>query len=143
MTATQKREIEIVDVEQRFWTAMQKKDGKAAAELTDDGSIVVGATGVSVIEPEAMGKMTVEGKWELQQFSFDEKTRQIRFITDDIAIVAYKVNERVVVEGNTLQVDASDASVWVRRDGEWRCALHTESLAGDPFGRDKQPVKKS
>jgi len=25
----------------------------------------------------------------------------------------------------------------VRRDGRWRCVLHTEALAGDPFGRDR------
>jgi len=43
----------------------------------------------------------------------------------------------VIVDGETLPVVANDSSVWVRRDGQWRCALHTESLAGDPFGRDK------
>ena len=62
---------------------------------------------------------------------------QVRFIGDDVAIVAYKVDERVVVDGKTLPVNANDSSVWVRRNGEWLCALHTESLAGDPFGRDK------
>ena len=89
-----------------------------------------------------MQKMTKEGKWELKQFSFDDKTRQVRFISDDVAIVGYTVNEQIVVEGKSLQFDAHDSSVWVRRDGEWRCALHTESPAGDPFGRDKQPAKK-
>jgi len=32
-----------------------------------------------------------------------------------------------------MKVETS--SVWVRRDGTWTCALHTESVAGDPFGR--------
>jgi hypothetical protein len=48
------------------------------------------------------------------------------------------VNERVVVDGKTLPIEANDSSVWVRRDGEWLCALHTESLAGDPYGRDRR-----
>jgi hypothetical protein len=48
------------------------------------------------------------------------------------------VDERVVVEGETLPVEANDSSVWVRRNGEWRCALHTESLVGDPYGRDRR-----
>jgi hypothetical protein len=47
------------------------------------------------------------------------------------------VKERVVVDGETLPIEANDSSVWIRGDGEWRCALHTESLAGDPYGRDK------
>lgn len=141
MPATQTKEQELIETEQRFWSAMQKKDGKAAAELTDDASIIVGAQGVSKIDPKMMEKMMAEGKWELKQFSFDEKTRQVQFISDDVAIVAYSVSERIVVDGKPLQFDAHDSSVWVRREGEWRCALHTETPAGDPFGRDKQPKK--
>lgn len=138
---TQTKEQELVETEQKFWDAMKNKDGEAAAELTDDGCIIVGAQGVSAIDRASMGKMTEGGKWELQQFTFNEKTRQLRFISDDVAIVGYSVSERIVVEGKTLQFDANDSSVWVRRNGEWRCALHTESLAGDPYGRDKQPNK--
>jgi uncharacterized protein (TIGR02246 family) len=141
--ATQTKEQEIVDTEQRFWDAMQTKDGETAARLTDDGCIIVGAQGVSAIDRKSMQKMTKEGKWELEQFSFNDKTRQVRFINDDVAIVGYTVSEQIVFEGETLQFDAHDSSVWVRRDGEWRCALHTESLAGDPFGRDKLPAKKA
>ena len=116
---------------------MKEKDGRTAARMTDDQCIVVGAQGVSAIDSSKMGQLTVEGTWQLQQYSFDEKNAQVRFIGDDVAIVAYKVDERVVVDGKTLPVNANDSSVWVRRNGEWLCALHTESLAGDPFGRDK------
>jgi Domain of unknown function (DUF4440) len=63
----------------------------------------------------------------------------VRFVADDVAIVAYKVSERVTVDGQTIPIEANDSSVWVKRDGEWLCALHTESLAGDPYGRDRQP----
>jgi hypothetical protein len=135
-TATDDRE-KALEIERRFWNAMKAKDGQAAARMTDDGCIVVGAQGVSAVDSATMRKLTEEGKWELKQYAFDEKNAQIRFLTDDVAIVAYKVNERVVVDGKTLPVDANDSSVWVRRNGEWLCALHTESLAGDPFGRDK------
>jgi len=130
-------EQELVDVERRFWNAMKEKDAAAASAMTDDQCVIVGAQGVSAIDAKTMAKLTSEGQWELEQFSFDEQKRQIRFLTDDIAIVAYPVRERVVVDGETLPVVANDSSVWIRRDGQWRCALHTESLAGDPFGRDK------
>ena len=128
----------VLEIERRFWNAMKAKDGNAAAQMTDDGCIVVGAQGVSAIDRATMGKLTVEGNWDLEQYAFDEKNAQVKFIGDDVAIVAYKVNEKVVVDGQRLPVDANDSSVWVRRNGEWLCALHTESLAGDPFGRDKQ-----
>jgi hypothetical protein len=128
---------ELLDLERRFWDAMKTKDASIASSMTDDQCIVVGAQGVSSIDQQTMGKLTTEGQWTLQQYAFDEKNAQVRYLTDDIAIVAYKLNERVELEGKSLPIEANDASVWVRRDGEWRCALHTESLAGDPYGRDK------
>jgi uncharacterized protein (TIGR02246 family) len=139
MTKPEKRQ-ELLEVERRFWNAIKKKDADGTARMTDDGCIVVGAQGVSAIDPKMMAKMTEEGAWSLQHYAFDESNAQVRFLTDDVAIVAYKVNERVTVDGKTLPVEANDSSVWVRRDGAWRCALHTESLAGDPYGRDRIPT---
>ena len=136
-SSTSTHEQELMDVERRFWNAMQEKDAATASTLTDDQCVIVGAQGVSAIDAKTMAKLTSEGTWELKHYAFDEQKSQIRFLTDDIAIVAYPVKERVIVEGETLPVEANDSSVWVRRGGQWRCALHTESLAGDPFGRDK------
>jgi hypothetical protein len=131
-------EKELLDLERRFWDAMMAKDARRAGQMTDDRCIIVGAKGVSAVDGPTMEKLTEEGTWELKRDSFDEDNAQVRFIGNDVAIVAYRVDERVVVDGETLPVEANDSSVWVRRDGEWRCALHTESLAGDPFGRDRK-----
>jgi hypothetical protein len=128
---------EIINVERRFWDAMRAKDGKTAGAMTDDPSIVVGAQGVSAIKPMAMEKMTNEGKWTLESYRFDEASMQVRFLDANTAITGYHVSEQIVMEGKHLTVEANDASVWVRRNGNWVCALHTESLVGDPFGRDK------
>jgi hypothetical protein len=136
-TMTDTRTRELLDVEHRFWTAMQEKDAGTASAMTDDGCIIVGAQGVSAIDAKSMARMTAEGAWELEQYSFDEQKLQVRFLTDEIAIVAYPVKEDLVVGGKPLSLSANDSSVWVRRGGEWRCALHTESLAGDPYGRDR------
>jgi hypothetical protein len=140
--ATDVQSRSVMEVERRFWNAMKEKNADTAKTLTDDGCIVVGAQGVSAITAEMMAKLTTEGEWELQQYSFDEQNRQVRFLSDDVAIVAYTVRERVVVDGETVPIVANDSSVWVRREGEWRCALHTESLAGDPFGRDRKSGAK-
>lgn len=137
MTMTSQEQA-LLEQERAFWNAMKAKDARAAERLTDDGCIVVGAQGVSAVDRKTMAKLTAEGGWRLEQYTFDEKTAQVRFIHDDVALVAYKVSERVVVDGKTLNVDANDSSVWVRRNGEWLCAMHTESLAGDPFGRDRR-----
>ena len=136
MQTTDNREL--VDLERHFWNAIQAKDSKAAGEMTDDGCVIVGAQGVSAIGAATMARLTKEGQWQLREFSFDDKTLQARRITDDVCIVAYKVNEQLTVDGKPLTLEANDASVWVKRDGRWLCALHTESVAGDPFGRDRR-----
>jgi hypothetical protein len=58
-------------------------------------------------------------------------------LSDDVAIVAYTVHEDLTVEGKPVSLDAAESSTWVRRDGNWLCAMHTEALTGDPFGRDR------
>lgn len=132
------QETKLLDLERSFWDAMAAKDADSAARMTDDQCIIVGAQGVSAIDAPTMAKLTEEGPWELEHYAFDEQNAQVRFIADDVAIVAYKVDERVTVDGETLPLTANDSSVWVRRNGEWRCALHTESIAGDPYGRDRR-----
>ena len=53
------------------------------------------------------------------------------------AIIAYRVREQISVDGEQVELDAYDSSAWHRRDGRWMCVLHTESIAGDPYGRDR------
>ena len=136
--ATNQKEREVLELEKRFWDTMKTKDGRTAGQMTDDGCIIVGAQGVSAIDGASMEKMMADGKWELKQYDFDEKNAQVRMIGADVALVAYKVDERLTVEGDPVSFEANDASVWVRRNGKWLCAMHTESLAGDPFGRDRK-----
>ena len=134
---TTARTKDLIDREKQFWTAMKEKDAQTAQRMTDDRCIVVGPQGVSAIDPPTMAKLMKEGQWKLERFELDDQKAQVQFLSDDVALVAYKVNERVAVDGTTLSIEANDASVWVRRDGEWVCAMHTESLAGDPYGRDR------
>jgi ketosteroid isomerase-like protein len=134
-TAT--RTQEVLEHERRFWNAMRAKDGEAATQMTHENCIIVGAQGVSAITPDTMGRLTREGDWELERFTFDESTAQVQFLNEDVALVAYQVREKLTVDGKPVNLEANDSSVWVRKGGEWLCAMHTESLAGDPFGRDK------
>lgn len=134
-TATKAQEV--LEHERRFWNAMRAKDGEAASQMTHDNCIVVGAQGVSAISPDTMARLTREGDWELERYTFDESTAQVQFVNEDVALVAYQVKEKLTVDGKPVNLEANDSSVWVRKNGEWLCAMHTESLAGDPFGRDK------
>jgi uncharacterized protein (TIGR02246 family) len=129
-------ERELLDLERAYWQALKDRDVDAAMELTDDTCIVAGASGFASIDRKGLAKMMESADYTLQDFQL-EGNAQVRFLRDDVAIVAYKVHEDLIVDGEPVSLDAADASTWVRRDGRWRCALHTEALSGDPYGRDR------
>jgi hypothetical protein len=110
----------------------------AAMRLTDDPCIITGAQGVARITRTAFAGMLQAGGWTLHEVTLSDM--QVRLLGDDVAVLAYKVKERLTVDGKPLTVEAADSSTWVRREGEWMCALHTEALLGDPFGRDRRPA---
>jgi hypothetical protein len=128
-------EHELLRSEVRYWNAVQRKDADEAIALSDDSCIVVGAQGVGALDREQLAKMLQQASYELTHYTFDNQQFKVRQIADDVAIVAYPVYEELIVDGKPISLEAYDASVWVRRNGKWRCALHTESLRGDPFGR--------
>ncbi len=115
---------------------MKKGDVEAAIGLTAFPCLVAGASGVGSIDRETFRKMMTGGGWTLHDFQI--KDSHVRLVDDSVVLVAYKVHEDLTVDGKKVSMDAADTSVWVRSGGQWRCAMHTESVAGDPYGRDRK-----
>ena len=127
---------ELLDLETQYWQAIKEKDIDAAMRLTDEECIVTGAQGVGRIDRQGLADMLENAPYILHDFELkDPEVHQLR---DDVAVLAYKVHENLTVDGKPVQLDAADASTWVRRNGQWVCALHTEAISGDPFGRDRR-----
>lgn len=124
---------ELVALEQEFWRAIKSRDAATAVALSDDPCVVVGAQGVGEIDKATLAGMLANAPYQLKDFAFDDI--HVRRVTDDVAVVAYKVREDLVVDGQDVDLKAFDSSIWVRRAGHWVCVVHTESLAGDPYGR--------
>ena len=133
MQATQDIHAELVGLEKQYWNAIKAGDASVAASLSSDPCVVVGAQGVGELDKAGLAKMMQSATYELKNFALDDI--RVRQVTDDVAVVAYKVKEDLVVEGKKVKLEAYDSSVWLRRDGQWTCAVHTESIKGDPFGR--------
>ena len=127
-------ERELVDLERRYWQALKDRDVAAALELTDEPCIVAGAQGVGQIDHAGYVRMMEHATWTILDFRIGEDV-QVRRLGDDTAVIAYTVHEQLEVDGDPVAFDAADTSTWVRRGGRWLCAAHTESIAGDPFGR--------
>jgi hypothetical protein len=132
-------EKQLIELERQYWQAMQDRNVEAAVKLTEFPCIVASGSGTMRVERPVFEKMMRESTYRIRNVELDP-TAQVRMLTDDVGIVAYKLKEEVTVDGKKLTVEATDASTWVRRDGTWRCALHTESIKGDPWGRDRLPA---
>jgi hypothetical protein len=135
--ATQAVEQELLGLERQYWQAIKDKDVESAMRLSDESCIVAGAQGVGSLDRNTLAAMMKAASYTLNDFEIS-KDAKVRLLGDDVAIVAYKVREDLTVEGKPVTLEAADSSTWVRRNGRWVCALHTESLAGDPFGRDRR-----
>jgi len=135
-------ETQLIDLERKYWDAMVTKDVDTAVRMSDEPCYIAGAQGVSQISNEQYRKLMTDGKWVLHSYNMDKILA--RLVSPDVAIIAYTVTENLTVEGQKLTLTANDASTWVRRNGEWKCSLHTEAVSGDPFGRDrKKPAPHS
>lgn len=127
---------ELIACENRFWAAMRDKDADTAMELSADPCLVTGPQGIAVLKRRELGRMMQEGDWTLRKFDIsDVKVEQL---TDDVAVIGYKVHEELTVDGKRIDLDAAEASTWMRQNGGWVCAQHSEALFGDPFGRDRR-----
>jgi ketosteroid isomerase-like protein len=138
--ATKTIESELLGLEKRYWQAVKDKDIDAAMRLTDDPCIVAGARGIARVDRQKFMAIMKGAPYTLHEFEIKDDA-EVRLLGDDVAILAYNVHEELTVEGKPVTLDAADSSVWVRREGRWVCALHTESIAGDSYGRDRRPVK--
>ena len=129
-------EKELLALEKQYWNALKDRDIETVVRLSDDTTVVTGAQGVGAMEKQRLAGMIEKATYEIRDFEIDERV-QMRKLAEDVAILAYKVHEDLIVDGAPVSIDAADASTWVRKNGRWVCALHTESLLGDPFGRDR------
>ena len=137
--ATTTIEQEMLDLENRYWKAIKEADIAAAQRATDDPCIVAGASGAATVDRDTFAKMMSGANWKVNGFKISGL--QVRELTADVQMVAYQVHEDLTVDGKPVSMDAADASVWVKRGRDWKCAMHTESLLGDAYGRDRVKQK--
>ena len=127
----------LLDLETRYWEALKDKNVEAALELTADPCVVVGAQGVGRVDASMYEQMMRESSWAIVGYKIGDDV-QVEMLGRNTATMAYTVHEDLTVDGEPVSLDAADSSTWVRSDGHWKCAMHTESVLGDPFGRSRE-----
>ncbi|HEY5819180.1 MAG TPA: nuclear transport factor 2 family protein [Mesorhizobium sp.] len=122
----------IVDLEKKFWDTMVSKDAATATDMMAKKSIVIGPQGVAEISRGDFAKMMETSKWTLDSYKMSDI--QVVFPSEDTAVIGYKVSQKGTMEGKPYSMEAADATTWTREGKEWLCALHTETVIGNPPG---------
>lgn len=68
--------------------------------------------------------------WRVQEAEIEDGAK-VRQLTEDVAVIVYGAREEMTVDGKPIWLHAYDSSVGLRRGEGWKCAMHSESVAGD------------
>ena len=116
-------------MEQKFWKTLVDSDIEAAKEMIADECLVTGPEGTMLIDPDKYAEMMRGAQWTLDEFEFSDVN--VVFPNEDTGIIAYKVHQQGTVKGEEMDLNCADSSTWVRDNGGWKCALHTETILGE------------
>jgi ketosteroid isomerase-like protein len=140
MTPTMTRTIsdqELLALERSYWDALKDRDARTVGRLTSEACLVAGASGASVFDPSSIRKLVDSATYRIKDYRIDPQTVHISHLGDDLVAMTYGVHEDLEVDGKPVRLDAFDSSVWKKTENGWTCVLHTESIKGDAYGRDR------
>lgn len=124
MQATNK---DLIALENRFWQSMVDEDTDTALTLLDEPALMVSSHGAMKFDHAGYRKMAEQGTMVVKSFKLSDVN--VLFPTDDTAVLTYKVKQEMSTRGKSDEIkqEMADSSVWTRKDGQWRCAMHTET----------------
>ena len=102
--ANETTDEELRAFEHQYWQAIKDGDAARSARLSDDPCIVTGSQGVGRIDRATLEGMFAGAAWKLTGFEITSPI--VEFLTDDVAVVAYRVHEDLLVDGQPLALDA-------------------------------------
>lgn len=120
----------LIELETRFWNSMVENDTDAALALLDQPALMVSAHGAMKFDHDSYRKMAEQGAMVLK--SYDLSDVKVMFPTDDLAVLTYKVRQTTAMRKDQKESTQTmaDSSTWVKKDGAWKCVMHTETAVG-------------
>ncbi len=117
----------LVALENQFWQSMVDQDTDTALKLLCEPALMVSAHGAMKFDHSGYRRMAEQGTMVVN--SFDLTDIEVVFPNDSTAILSYHVRQGMAPRGKgaTTEQHMNDTSTWVKTEGGWRCAIHTET----------------
>ncbi|MES2934531.1 MAG: nuclear transport factor 2 family protein [Pseudomonadota bacterium] len=118
---------ELVNLENKFWQSMVDGDTDTAIAMLCEPAVMVSSHGAMQFDHQQYREMAEQGGVEIKSFELSDMN--VMFPTEETAVLTYKVRQAVAQRGQADEVEQemADSSVWTRKDGNWRCVMHTET----------------
>jgi hypothetical protein len=106
---------------------MVDEDTDTATGLLTEPAFMVSQHGAFKFDHVRYRQMAEQGTMVVKSFELSDMDAV--FPNPDTAILTYKVRQvlRPREGSDEIKQDMTDTSTWVRDQGAWRCAMHTES----------------
>jgi hypothetical protein len=120
---------------------MVDDDPDTAIGMLDEPALMVSSHGAMQFDREQYRKMAEDGPMVVKSFELSDM--QVMYPNDDTAVLTYRVKQAIAGRedgAKAIEQEMADSSVWLRKDGEWRCVMHTETEIDD--GAKKKPAAK-
>lgn len=115
----------LISLEKRFWQSMVDNDNDVATDMLADRAAMVSPYGKMEFDHAGYRKMAEQGDYRLTDFELSNIS--VLRPSEDVGIVTYEVKHKAKVKGQDVTSHDADSSTWIRRDGKWLCAIHTEA----------------
>lgn len=127
---TQTASKDLVALENRFWKSMVDEDNDAALTLLHEPALMVSSHGAIKFDHAGYRRMAEQGTLVVK--SFDLSDMNVVFPNEDTAVLTYHAKQMISKRGTAAETrqDMADSSVWTRKEGQWRCVMHTETPVG-------------
>lgn len=129
MEATETLRDEIVDLEYQLFDAIKRSDKATVEKLTFEPYYVVGAHGVLREGRKGYAEEISADAYRLKTYAIDRESLSFEQLSDDVAVITYHGHVAYERSGRAQTADSYNCSVWVRSNGGWQRAVHTESRA--------------
>jgi len=115
---TSKIQNEIIGLEKKYWKAMVDKDVESAISLTHFPCTITGAKGAERISEDQYRQILKSSNTDHYR-QVELKDPKVDVWNEQTAMITYSTQ----VDGR----DLLDVSTWIREDGKWVCAYHSEN----------------
>lgn len=119
-------EKQIIELEKKYWQAMENHNYETVKKLTHFPCLIAGKNGVQSVNETKFKEMFDSGNGDkIKVVRLSDIEAQV--VDQNIAMIAYLIEFAIVDDKQKAPMKCACTSTWIKENSNWVCALHTET----------------